>query len=272
MELREFMAGREREAEWRRANGFNDENPECNGEYHTLRKLLTATGLFVDVGANQGLFSKLVITEAPDVSLLTFEPNPSLTGPLRSRLGPRGVVVPVALSDREQEATLLVHATDSTASSLGPRTGMMPEFTRQMRPVPVQTYMLDRYREQIREKSGSRACFIKIDTEGFEYPVMRGGAGVLGLEIPVFVMFEFSFGWQERGQALKEAVHFLNTMGYQLLRITPLGLEAVRFFTPDMETAYYCNYLAVRNALPERLFGTPVSLATLYGQTSFFPF
>lgn len=272
MELREFMAGREREAEWQRANGYNDEKPECNGEYQTLRKLLPATGLFVDVGANQGQFSGLVMAEAPEVGLLAFEPNPSLIEALRSRLGPLGVVVPVALSDQEREATLHVHVSDSTTSSLGLRTGMMPEFTRRMRPVQVQTRVLDRYLEEIREKSGSRACCIKIDTEGFEYPVMKGGARVLGLDLPVFVLFEFSFGWKESGYTLKEAFHFLNDLGFELLRITPLGLEGVRFYTQEMESAYYCNYLAVRHAPLEQLLGKPVSLATVYGSASFFPF
>jgi len=45
---------------------------------------------------------------------------------------------------------------------------------------------------------------------------------------------------------LKYAFHLLDNYGYQFYRVTPLGLEHLRFYSPEMEGSEYCNYLAVK--------------------------
>lgn len=45
---------------------------------------------------------------------------------------------------------------------------------------------------------------------------------------------------------MKDTFHLLDNSGFKIFRVTPLGLEALRFYTPDMEGPDYCNYFAVK--------------------------
>jgi len=71
---------------------------------------------FVDIGANVGLYS-LYLASCGDVRTLAIEPQPGILERLRFHLAAnpsaRVDVRPVALSDREGEATLILNDSDS---------------------------------------------------------------------------------------------------------------------------------------------------------------
>ena len=52
--------------------------------------------------------------------------------------------------------------------------------------------------------------------------------------------------WKLGGHSLKDAFHLLDRLGLRLFRVTPLGLEALRFYTPEMDGLDYCNYFAAK--------------------------
>lgn len=89
-------------------------------------KRRAGTFTFVDIGANVGLYS-LYLSTCGDVRTLAIEPQPGILERLRFHLtanpSARVDVVPVALSDRAGEATLVLNASDSGGTHIDKQDG-----------------------------------------------------------------------------------------------------------------------------------------------------
>ncbi len=264
MTFEDFVRRREAERTWAYANGYNDGDPATNGEYACLDLLLAEASLFIDVGANEGLFIERAARRASPPAILAFEPNPAHAEGLRARLAPAGGRLEVvALSDTPGTATLHIHPQHHATASLTDRPRMSPRFRAEMRKVEAPVRLLDDYRNEL---SGGGKLVLKIDAEGYEFPVMRGARGLLEAAPAAAVMFEHSFAWLETGESLLDCFQFFDALAFDLFRILPLGLEHVRFFTNEMERAQYCNYVAVRGLDAGR--GNAAPLPTPYGETT----
>jgi FkbM family methyltransferase len=89
-------------------------------------KLRAGTFTFVDIGANVGLYS-LYLSTCGDVRTLAIEPQPGILERLRFHLAANPAakvdVVPIALSDREGEATLVLNESDSGGTHIDKQDG-----------------------------------------------------------------------------------------------------------------------------------------------------
>ena len=266
MDLGEFLRRRTAEQDWAFANGFNNGDPETNGEFACLARLLQTAGLFLDIGANAGEFVERAIRLRPDVSIVAFEPNPAHGELLRRRLAPcGGHLEAVAIGETAGEAVLHVHQLHHATASLSGRPRMTPRFREGMREVRVPVRRLDDLVGGIPTDAG---VLLKIDVEGYEFPVLRSAPRLLSSSDPVAILFEYSFAWQETGEDLFDCFQFLDAGGFDVYRVLPLGLEQVRFFTADMERIQYCNFVALKNVPLD----AAVDLPTPYGRTAFHPF
>ena len=263
MTLEDFVARREAERAWAYANGYNNGDAATNGEYACLDALLAEADVFVDVGANEGLFAERAAAGKPPPRILAFEPNPAHRTLIETRLAGAGRLEGVALGDKPGSAVLHIHATHHATASLTDRPRMSPRFRAEMRTVEVPVRRLDDWAEEL---AGARRLLIKIDAEGFEFPVIRGASSLLAGAEAAAVMFEHSFAWLETGESLLACFQAFDAMGFDFFRILPIGLEHVRFFTNDMERAQYCNYVAVKGFELGRRAG--VALPTPYGETT----
>jgi FkbM family methyltransferase len=139
----------------------------------------------LDVGANDGGFARLAVRRFPGAHLHCFEP----LGPPRllleewiAREGAGRVRAwPCALSDVDGVAEIHEHLDHSASSSLLPITAhaaaTFPQSRRQAA-VAVQTRTLDHW---VRDESIelSSRCLLKIDVQGLEFPVLKGGSDSL---------------------------------------------------------------------------------------------
>jgi len=141
--------------------------------------LADAGGTFVDVGANNGVYSYAALRSFGQV--VAVEAHPDLTGLLGRIVGRRGVVLPLALSDAAGEATLWVprhgRIDVTTRSSLDEQAN--PGFA--LRPVQVAVTTLDALAIE-------RPAVIKIDVEGHEFRVLSGAAQTLERHKPVCIV------------------------------------------------------------------------------------
>jgi len=268
MTFDDFARAREAERAWAYANGYNNGDAATNGEYACLDLLLAEADLFLDVGANEGLFIARAAARARPPAMLAFEPNPAHADGLRAKLAPAGGRLEgVALGDTPATATLHIHPQHHATASLTDRPRMSPRFRAEMKKVEVAVRLLDDYRGEL---SGARKLVLKIDAEGYEFPVMRGARALLDATPGAAVMFEHSFAWLETAESLLDCFQFFDALGFDLFRILPYGLEHVRFFTNDMERAQYCNYVAIKGLDAGQANARP--LPTPYGETTLRPF
>lgn len=245
MDFQAFKEKRNEYVEWVTANGFNEGDCNKNGEFSVLDTFSSHFDLFVDIGANKGIFINR-LNPALSKYVLAFEPNPHLKDNLCEKIT-RGVLVQRALSNKKGCAKFNVYIADDTTSSLLDRADMMPHFTSKVECVDVDLDILDSYIPLI-ERESSKGVFIKIDAEGVEFPILEGARALLEKSPAIFLMFEYSKAWKLGGHTLKEGFHLLDSLNFKMFRVTPFGLESLRFYTPDMDGPDYCNYFAVKGA------------------------
>jgi FkbM family methyltransferase len=142
-----------------------------------------------DLGANQGLFSFAAAAKAgPQGEVIAFEPDPYLISLLErsiasgSHQGAPVNVLPLAVAEELAISLFLIAATDRTLNHLAeakgnPRTG----GSRASRRVMVVT--LDWLSDQFVAPD-----LIKIDVEGAEDQVLRGGTELLRAHRPVVIV------------------------------------------------------------------------------------
>ncbi len=165
---------------WRaRAYFWKSFNETGEWELKELPAYVPRNRLAIDVGGNIGEYSFHLGRLARD--LVTFEPNPLYADRLR-RAGVVKRLEEVALSDRAGTAELRIPVwRGEEAGGMGSlEVGAVPE-TMLARTVQVPLRRLDDYRFQ-------DVGFIKIDVEGHEESVLRGGLQTLAREQPVLLV------------------------------------------------------------------------------------
>lgn len=152
-------------------------------------ELLRPGDVFIDVGANEGLYSLMAAKAVgPEGMVVAIEPSPRELGRLRAniagnRLEDRIVVIEAALAGRSGWATLAVaEAAHGGQNAFADRVSTAIAVD-SIRHVP--TLGLD----MIAARLGSRQPdFIKIDIEGAEYEVLCSGSRVIDEVRPVFLV------------------------------------------------------------------------------------
>jgi FkbM family methyltransferase len=132
-----------------------------------LRERAAGQDLFVDVGANLGVFSLRVAERFPECQVIAFEPNPELATLLGHNARVRGLAEKidlreVALGERDVEARLTTVAGDSGLSSLR---------SDGSEGIPVR---VRRLATELTPAEWKRVAVMKIDVEGYELGVFRG--------------------------------------------------------------------------------------------------
>ena len=219
-------------------------------EIRALRAALSPGDGAVDVGANKGAYLHWMRQAVgPNGVVYAFEPQPGLARYLelaRQRLGWDNVTVrEVALSDSAGRRVLHVPGWEnSPGASLEKTEAASPAGDRE---VDVDT--LDRQLEGV-----ERIRFVKVDVEGHELAVFRGGVRLLSEQRPTLV-----FECEARhlsGRSPHEVLAFLSGLGYRGAFFSPRGLRPVSEFDPAVhqrrgpgrfwEAPGYCNNFLFR--------------------------
>jgi FkbM family methyltransferase len=191
-----------------------------------LRRLVPRGGVYLDVGANVGFLSAIAAgAVGPEGEVHGFEPVPRNFQKLQrlAELNPNRRIIanPCAIGDEEGTATMTVCNTENQGlHSIIP--GMVPpEWVGGTITVPVRR--LDRY---ISESVHRPVSFIKIDTEGFEFPVLMGLSGYLEREAqrPVILVEVTPAAWRRLGHPLSGLQDWIARYGYRAMN--PLNSRA----------------------------------------------
>lgn len=145
-----------------------------------MRRVLRPTSTCVDVGCFKGTVLAHMVEIAPQGEHYAFEPIPDRIADLQARF-PGVHIVPAALAEVEGEAVFHVAVDRPAYSGLSQRPDLSPDEYRQIR---VRTARLDDVIPPT-----TRVDFIKIDVEGGELEVVRGGTRTLRASQP-YVVFE----------------------------------------------------------------------------------
>lgn len=160
---------------------------------HVRAVLAAQGGVFLDIGANAGIYSLTAAAALPAGGrVLSFEPNPTMLERLRTNIALNGFedrvrVLPLALSDRAGEIEFTV-----SDSNLG-ESGLAGGSGRRIR-VPCDTLHQVLVREGVARVTG-----MKIDVEGLEDRILMPFLAAVPADLyPGFIIIENSQGvWSQ---------------------------------------------------------------------------
>jgi len=163
-----------------------------------VRGSVPACDVFVDIGANQGEFSQVFSDVYKPSLVVCVEPNEELNKDItaNNRNGSRLEIINKAVSDSESEMLFYFHS-DSQMSSLFPsnKEAIRRDFGEDdaektvARTVPVTT--LDKIFAERQDGLKDKIVFLKIDTQGNELEVLKGGGKAL--EMIRYCQLEYMF-------------------------------------------------------------------------------
>lgn len=225
-----------------------------NGESLVQRAILIGAEsdlVVIDCGANMGQWSSsfLLIAETlgskNKINLICFEPSAYtydiLCKNCISKSTERFTIYleRAALSNESGEVLLsIVHEGAGVNSIVEvPNTFASQEA--------VSRITLEKYAEG---KSIASIDLLKIDAEGHDLDVMLGAESLLKSRSIKMVQFEYNWRWIYAGHFLRNAFELLECHGYELFKITPIGLVKLGEYGVSLETYVEGNYLA---CLPE---------------------
>lgn len=185
---------------------------------------LSKGGVFLDLGANIGTITIPLRKKRDDARIVCVEAAPWLFDYLRNNLDrnkfPDVVAVNKALYSKDNEVLDFFSPDEKFGKG-----SLSPVFTKEG--VKVTTITLDTL---VKEAGLSVVDMIKIDVEGYEYHVFKGGSALLGSPNAPDILFEFA-DWAEEAAGLKKgsAQEILKNYGYSLFEFDERGqLHAVR--------------------------------------------
>ena len=150
--------------------------------YLKLRPALEGDDLVVyDIGASVGVFSGM-LAKLPNVTIIhAFEPIPGSFGILTERLRRYGHVKchNVALGDTAGIVNMYVSRSADSSSLIPPAELLQSEFpgVQTSHEIPIKIVRLDDYVSELRLPQPD---VVKIDVQGFEDKVLRGGERTIG--------------------------------------------------------------------------------------------
>ena len=153
------------------------------------------TGLVVDVGAHEGLWTRDILELSPSSRVVAFEPQPDLCGQIRSRFaGDTRVTVDCrAVSSEAGQVTLHRLEASVNASLLEPRPGMNDVYKSGWGKRATETVEATTLDTAI---GGEKVGLLKIDVQGAEAAVLAGARGTLGSTDAVMLEVTFRSHYQ----------------------------------------------------------------------------
>jgi len=183
-----------------------------------------------DVGANRGQFYRLLREEAQFKGIvLSFEPIPELHRALSdlSRADPKWHVFPFALGAVDEKLTFNVMKLDLLSSFLSPdldHTDRFRDWNKPQRKELVDVKRLDDIFASLCREHGIERPYLKMDTQGYDLNVLRGGAASLGqfvalqTEASVLAIYKDMPNW-------RQVVDYLGGVGFELSGVFPITTD-----------------------------------------------
>jgi len=151
-----------------------------------MKKVIRSDSNCIDVGCHKGEILEIMLKLAPDGKHFSFEPIPDFYENLKENYGDLVSVYPYALAG--QVGTTSFNYVRNAPAYSGIKERKYDTATPEIEQIQVEMQSLD----NIIPKS-TRIDFIKIDVEGGEYGVLKGGEELIKHNKPV-IIFEYGLG------------------------------------------------------------------------------
>jgi FkbM family methyltransferase len=200
-----------------------------------LRRFVRAEDVVMDIGANVGALTLLMATLAHQGRVIAIEPGPTTFDRLQAnlQLNPQlhAIVAAYAIGMADRPGELFWQEDANVPGNAG-------LLNCDGKRVPVTT--LDQF---VQEHALSRLDFVKIDVEGMEYEVIKGGEGAIAQFRPILYYETLESFRQQRGfDIYNQIFDRLRSLNYRQYRLTAPGQIAEVY---DLTVLQSPNTLAI---------------------------
>ena len=205
----------------------------------------SSTAVLFDVGANQGVFANHLIKawQGMNYQLHAFEPSVKTFERLRSQVPdlPYVHLVNKGLGEEPGTMDLYFDKEGSGLASVYPRdlSHYQIDFTAK-ETIQLSTLDADCAAEKIEQID-----FLKLDVEGHELAVLKGGKRMIGEGRIRLIQFEFGGCNIDSRTYFRDYFNFFKD-SYTLYRILSDGLQELPAYNERLEVFQSANYLAIR--------------------------
>lgn len=235
------------------AKGYkNYGNFNVTGEKSFIELIKNEVDLSLDIGANTGEYTKLLLQNT-NSNVVSFEPLPDAFKELEKikiKFNDRLNIYNVAIGIDNNRLDLFYGDKKSEKASLIPNLEKLSFIGQNNKnKISVTVKKLDYFGNYFKDK---KIDFIKIDTEGFEYEVLRGAKKILLQHKPKFIQIEFNWHQLIRNHSLYQLFKLVNS--YDIFRILPYGKKLILIdpSKPENNIYHLSNYVFIRSDISSR--------------------
>ena len=234
------------------AKGFKNYGDfKRTGEKKFIRLIKDEINLSLDIGANVGNYTKLILQEASS-KVISFEPLPDAyreLEDLKKEFRERLEIFNIAISNENKKQELYFGNKKSEKASLMKNLEKL-SFVKEtnINKISVEVKKLDDLKDILNNEI---IDFIKIDTEGYEFEVLDGAKNLLKEHQPKFIQIEFNWHQLLKGQTLYKLSNMIDFS--DIFRILPNGNGLIQIdpSRPENNIYHLSNYIFIRKDISE---------------------
>ena len=194
-----------------------------------------------DIGANVGDFSKLLVDKFPDSNIYSFEPHPITFKSLEKNTKGNIKLFNAAFGNFIGKSVIYDYSTNDGSE----HASLIREVISEIHDANVieHSINIDTLDNFVLKNDISSIDFLKIDTEGFEYDILKGAKDLLAQRKIMLIQFEFNSMNTMRKVFLRDFKELLPQ--YNFYRLMPnylLPLDNEELFT---EVFAFQNIIAI---------------------------
>lgn len=185
--------------------------------FHAIRCQVDQLNTIIDVGANQGQFALAASESYPQSFIYSFEPVPHVFRRLQNntKRNTRIRHFPFGLGDEDGDINFFENQYSHASSAL-PLSKVQSELFSNTNSVTATTIAIRKLDTIIDEIEIRSPLLLKLDVQGYEVDVLRGGKGFL--KHVDYLLVEVSFVPMYEGELLFDEMHsFIKENGFELM-------------------------------------------------------
>ena len=216
-----------------------------NGELRVMRQFLPGCSVVIDVGAHTGEWAKLALSVNPGLNIHCFEPaRDNYIQLSRNVSSPNVTCNPCGLSSENVEKPLFIFRSAPGLHSLYQRRGLESGWGLAT-PTETERVQLDTLENYCTERRIEKVDFLKVDVEGHELEVFKGGRSLFAENRVRMVQFEYGGCNIDSKVLLKDIFEFFSGMNYRFYKIFPDRLKFFQRYDQRLENFKYQNWLLI---------------------------
>ena len=219
------------------------------GEKRFIQKINKELLFCLDIGANVGKYTNLLLEET-SAKIISFEPLPKAFEDLISieKKNPKRVRVFNLALGENNKILELNHSDEKSqkATFINDFKELSFYDFKKNKKIKSKVVTLDSFYFDNQDLFNKNIDLIKIDTEGFEFEVLKGAKEIIKRKSPKYIQIEFNWHQLFKKQTMYDFSNLLN--GYNLHQILPNGNNLIKVDPkrPETNIFHLSNFVFVR--------------------------